>query len=80
VLQQNADDLYTEPLFEFLVADVFTKVGVDLNDSFSHTDVALHVSVFCHPMGAENGEQRLFAKKPALGYLGYSFFHVLAGL
>ena len=39
VFQQNADNLYLESLFEFLVADVFTQVGVDLDDALSHTDV-----------------------------------------
>ena len=69
VFQQNADDLYAESLFQFLVADVVTQVRVDLDDAFSHTGVALHVSVFCHPMGTESREQRLFAEEPAFGYL-----------
>jgi hypothetical protein len=73
VLQQDADDLNTEPFFELLVADAFTQVGVDLNDTLSHTDVALHLSVFCHPMGAESREQGFFAEEPAFGNLGYSF-------
>jgi hypothetical protein len=72
MFQQNADNLYLESLFEFLVADVFTQVGVDLDDALSHTDVACHLSVFCYPMGAESREEGFIAEKPAFGNLGYS--------
>ena len=69
VLQKNADNLYTESLLQFLVADAFTQFGVNFNDPLSDTDVALHSTVLCNPMGAENREQRLFAEKPAFGNL-----------
>ena len=72
VLEQNADDLYAESLFELFVADVVDQDWVDLNETLSHTDGAIHVSVFRHPVGAESREQGLFAEKPAFGNLGYS--------
>jgi hypothetical protein len=80
VLQQNADDLYSESFFEFLVTDAAAQDGVHLDDSLSHTDEALHIPVFCHPMSAESREQGLFTEKPAFGNLGYSFQHALIGI
>jgi hypothetical protein len=79
VLQQDADDLYTESLFELLVADFGTQAGVELNEAFPHSDVARHLTVFRYPMGAESREEGLFAEKPAFGDFGYSFPHTLTG-
>jgi hypothetical protein len=69
MLQQNADDLYTKSLLQFIVADAFTQDRVDLYDTLPHPDVALHSTVLCNPMGAENREQGLLAEKPAFSYL-----------
>jgi hypothetical protein len=69
VFQQDADDLYTEPFLQLLVADVFTQDRVDLNDTLPHTDVARHAAVLRNPMGAENRKQGFLAEKPAFGNL-----------
>jgi hypothetical protein len=69
MLQQNADNLHTEPLLQFLVADIFTQDWVDLYDTLSHTDVTLHRAVLCEPMGTEYREQGLLAEEPTFGYL-----------
>ena len=69
MLQQDADDLNTEPLLQFLVTNVFTQVWVNLNDALSYTDMTRHAAVLCHAMGAEDCEQGLLAEKPAFGNL-----------
>jgi hypothetical protein len=69
MLQQDADDLNTEPLLQFLVTNVFTQVWVNLNDALSYTDMTRHAAVLCHAMGAENREQGLLAEKPAFSNL-----------
>ena len=79
MFQQDADDLHTEPFLQLLVGDVCTQVWVDLNDTLTYTDVALHATVFCHPMGAENREQGFLAEEPAFGNLRYSFQHITIG-
>ena len=68
MLQQDADDLHTEPLLQFLVADVCTQVWVDLNEALSYTDMACHAAVFHNPMGAEDREQGFLTEKPTFGY------------
>ena len=65
MLQQDADDLYTESLLQFLVTNAFTQIWVNFNDALSYTDVTRHATVLCHAMGAVDSEQGLLAEEPA---------------
>jgi hypothetical protein len=65
MLQQDADDLNSEPLLQFLGTNVCTLARVDLNDALSYTDMTRHATVLCHAMGAEDSEQGLLAEEPA---------------
>ena len=69
MFQQDADDLHTEPFLQLLIGDIRTQVWIDLNHTLAYTDVALHSTVLCYPMGAENREQGFLAEEPAFGYL-----------
>ena len=69
MFQQDSDDLHTEPFLQLLIGDIRTQVWIDLNNALAYTDVALHSTVLCHPMGAENREQGFLAEEPAFGYL-----------
>ena len=68
MFQQDSDDLHTQPFLQLLVGDVCTQVWVDLYDALAYTNVALHSTVLCHTMGAENREQGFLAEEPAFGY------------